>query len=91
MDRQQTDQMTPEQARRELRAAKQSLAQAAKGLSVGDCLSEHPYATLGAAFFSGILVGSSSQVRKELARLIFEAASQELWRFASNSSNMYGK
>ena len=81
MDRQKKPQVSPEQARSDLGAAKERLAGQAKGLSVKDFMADHPYASLGTAFVSGAILGGSHEARVGVARTLLDLVVDEIARY----------
>ena len=62
----------------DIRAAKERLQGQAGQLTVKQCMVNHPYLSLGTAFFSGVLAGESHEIRVELARKVIEVIGSEI-------------
>jgi len=62
----------PEQIREELDQAKERLTEQAGQLSLKEQMAKHPYITIGAAFFSGALIGASSEIREDIAGVVVD-------------------
>ena len=75
-----TPRVTPDEARVDLAAAKARLAQSAANLSANQCITDHPYAVMGAAFISGVFMGFSGEARREVAKIVMETIAKEAFR-----------
>ena len=80
MDQQKEPQIDGEQIRRELNQAKERLSEQAGNLSLKEQMKEHPYITLGVAFFSGALLSGSSEAREGIARTVIDFIGKEIVR-----------
>ena len=78
-DRQQQGKVDEKQAREGLRATKARLTEQAGSLSIKEYMAEHPYLTLGAAFFAGAVLGCTGEGREKAASTIAEAITKELF------------
>jgi hypothetical protein len=70
MAQQKESQISLEQAREDLHSAKKRLTGQAENLSWKEYVAEHPYIALGAAFFSGALLGGSREAREGVAQAL---------------------
>jgi len=68
------------QAKLELNRAKESLSEQARHLSIKSYLSKHPYVSLGAAFLSGVLVGGSTEARRDISHAVVDFLGKEAAR-----------
>ena len=60
--------------------AKARLAAQAEAFSLKEYMVQHPYITLGAAFFSGVLAGGSRDALEDVARAVVSAVGKEIIR-----------
>ncbi len=75
-----TQQASAEEARRSLDLAKDRLAEKAQQLTLKDYMTKHPYISLGAAFFSGVLLGGSHEARADISRTMMDVIGKEVIR-----------
>ena len=78
MDRQTEPQVTMEQTREDLSSAKKRLSGQAETMSLKEYMVKHPYIALGAAFFSGALLGGSREARQDIAKAVAEVIGKEV-------------
>ena len=78
MEQQKKPQVSLEQAEEGLRAAKDRLSGQAENLSIKEYMVKHPYIALGAAFFTGTLLGGSGEVRESIIKAVVAAVSNEV-------------
>ena len=78
MDQQKEPQMSAEESKDALRQAKERLSDHAEQLSLKEYMVKHPYISLGAAFFSGVLAGGSQDALEDIAKALISAVSKEV-------------
>lgn len=81
MDRQKEPQVSPDQLREELKSARERIVAQAENLSIREYMKTHPYMTLGAAFFSGAVLGGSRELKENLAKAVVDIISNEVIDF----------
>jgi len=67
-----------DQTRKELSSAKERLSGQADAVSLKEYMVKHPYIALGAAFFSGALLGGSREARQDIAKAVAEVIGNEV-------------
>ena len=77
MDKQKKSQVNEKQSREALHAAKERLSEQAHQLSLKEYMVAHPYITLSAAFFTGIIAGGSRDMLEDVAHVVVSAVSKE--------------
>ena len=85
MAEQKEPQVSPEQAREELKQAKARIAGQGERLSVKEYMVDHPYITLGAAFLSGVILSGSRETRESLAKAVIDIISSEVTNYKSDT------
>ncbi len=72
--------VSAEEAKAELNLAKDRLAAKAQQLTLKDYMVKHPYISLGAAFFTGVLLGGSHEARADISRTMMDIIGKEVIR-----------